>query len=90
MHSAAQNALLIMVHTKMIKKENKKTSKNQPQNFNNNSIISKSIIIFFAVITLFYESVLTLLGSFRRGILKKEILTKKNNLGFDLIIKRKK
>ncbi len=79
-----------MVHTNMIKTENKQTSKNQqPISDNKSSITNKFIIIFFTVITLFCESVLILLGSINRGILRKETLTKNNNLGFDLIIKRK-
>ena len=79
-----------MVHIKMIKKDNKQTP-NNPQSFldNNNSIISKFIIIIFAVISLFVESILILIGSFKKGILKKEVLTRNTNLGFDLIIKNK-
>ena len=74
----------------MIKTENKQSSKNKQQNSDNkNSITSKFIITILTVITLFFESVLILIGSISRAIHRKEILTKKTNLGFDLIIKRK-
>tara|TARA_Y100000991_G_scaffold39394_1_gene27392 strand:- start:268 stop:459 length:192 start_codon:yes stop_codon:yes gene_type:complete len=49
-----------------------------------------AIIIFFLFISiLFFESLKTLSGIFTYGILKKEILTTKSNLGFDFKIKVK-
>ena len=49
-----------------------------------------SIIIFFLFVTiLIYESLKTLTRLFTYGILKKEILTTKSNLGFDFKIKIK-
>tara|TARA_Y100001968_G_scaffold154884_1_gene141473 strand:- start:383 stop:586 length:204 start_codon:yes stop_codon:yes gene_type:complete len=67
----------------MKNKFNKKPSKE------NNSITNNFIIIIFSVLSLFFESILIILGIFSKGILKKEVLSNKNNLGFDLIIKRK-
>ena len=52
------------------------------------SSLIDSIIIFFLLISfLIYESLKTLSGIFTYGILKKEILTTKSNLGFDFKIK---
>tara|TARA_Y100001968_G_C19032352_1_gene560472 strand:- start:346 stop:552 length:207 start_codon:yes stop_codon:yes gene_type:complete len=55
----------------------------------NNSITNNFIILLFSIISLFLESIIIILSLFKKGILKKEVLTKKTNLGFDLIIKRK-
>tara|TARA_Y100000768_G_scaffold281842_1_gene216708 strand:+ start:992 stop:1183 length:192 start_codon:yes stop_codon:yes gene_type:complete len=52
------------------------------------SSLIDSIIIFFLLISfLIFESLKTLSGIFTYGILKKEILTTKSNLGFDFKIK---
>ena len=56
---------------------------------NNNSITYNYIILIFSIISLFVESILTIISLFKKGIFKKEILSKKTDLGFDLIIKRK-
>ena len=56
---------------------------------NNNSIVNNFIILIFSIISVFVESVIIIIGSFKKGILKREILSKKTDLGFDLIIKRK-
>ena len=54
------------------------------------STIVDSIIIFFLFYTiLIIESLKTLTRIFTYGILKKEILTTKSNLGFDFKIKIK-
>ena len=55
----------------------------------NNSITNYFIILMLSIASLFFESILTIISLFTKGIFKKEILSKKNNLGFDLIIKRK-
>ena len=55
----------------------------------NNSTTNNFIILIFSVISLFFESIIILISLFKKGILKREILSKKTNLGFDLIIKRK-
>ena len=52
------------------------------------SYLVDSIMIFFLLISfLVFESLKTLSGIFTYGILKKEILTTKSNLGFDFKIK---
>ena len=55
----------------------------------NNSITNNFIILIFSILSLFFESIIILFSLFKNGIFKKEILSKKTNLGFDLIIKRK-
>ena len=55
----------------------------------NNSITNDFIIILFSILSLFFESILIIMSIFKKGILKKEVLSKRTNLGFDLIIKRK-
>ena len=57
---------------------------------NKNSITNSFIILVFSIISIFIESLIIISSFFKKGIFKKEILTQKNNLGFDLIIKRKK
>ena len=74
---AEPNAQHITGLTKM-KKEDK-----------NNSIVNNFIILIFSIISLFVESIIIIIGSFKKGILKKEILSKKTDLGFDLIIRKK-
>jgi len=44
------------------------------------------ILVGLIAIVLFIESVMTLLSYFRKGILKKQVLTGKTNLGFDFKI----
>ena len=68
----------------MKKKENKNPIPN-----NKKSITSNFIILIFTIIYLFFESIIIIISLFKKGIVKKEILTKKTDLGFDLIIKRK-
>tara|TARA_Y100000766_G_scaffold227154_1_gene200212 strand:+ start:2212 stop:2397 length:186 start_codon:yes stop_codon:yes gene_type:complete len=55
----------------------------------NNSIVNNFIILIFSIISLFIESIIIIIGSFKKGILKREILSKKTDLGFDLIIRKK-
>ena len=54
-----------------------------------NWITTNFIILIFSIISLFIESIIIIISLFKKGILKKEVLSKKTNLGFDLIIKRK-
>ena len=68
----------------MKKKENK-----NPKPNNKNSITYNFIILMFSIITLFVESIIIIISLFKKGIVKKEVLSKKTDLGFDLIIKRK-
>ena len=71
---------LIEMKTKNIQK---------PQIERANSITNNFIILIFSIISLFIESIIIIISLFKKGILKKEVLSKKTNLGFDLIIKRK-
>ena len=54
-----------------------------------NSLIDSIIIFLLFVSVLIFESLRTLSELFTYGILKKEILTTKSNLGFDFKIKIK-
>ena len=51
------------------------------------SLVDSIIIFFLFTSILIFESLKTLSGIFTYGILKKEILTSKSNLGFDFKIK---
>ena len=55
----------------------------------NNSTVSNFIILILSIITIFIEAIIVLISSFNKGILKREILSKRTDLGFDLIIRRK-
>jgi len=68
----------------MKKQENKNPNPN-----NKNSISNNFIILVFSIISIFFESIIIIISLFKKGIVKKEILSKKTDLGFDLIIKRK-
>ena len=67
----------------------KKQENKDPKIINNNSITNNFIILVFSIISLFVESIITIISLFKKGFFKKEILSKKTDLGFDLIIKRK-
>ena len=59
-------------------------------NLKNKNILVENIIIFFLfTIFLVFKSLRTLLRIFTYGILKKEVLTTKSNLGIDIKIKIK-
>ncbi len=75
-------------HITDLTKMNKHEKKNPKQN-NSNSITNNFIILIFSVISLFLESIIIIINLFKKGIFKREILSKKTDLGFDLIIKRK-
>ena len=51
------------------------------------SLVDSLIIFFLLLSVLIFESLKTLSELFTYGILKKEILTTKSNLGFDFKIK---
>ena len=53
------------------------------------ALVDSIIIFFLFVAVLIFESLKTLSRLFTYGILKKEILTTKSNLGFDFKIKIK-
>ncbi len=68
----------------MKKKENKNLKPNDK-----NSITNNMIILIFSIISIFFESIIIIISLFKKGIVKKEVLSNKTDLGFDLIIKRK-
>ena len=49
-------------------------------------VIDSIIVFFLFALVIIFESIKTLTGLFRYGVLKKEILTTKSNLGFDFKI----
>ena len=61
-----------------------KTEKNSK-----NILVENIIISFLFIVYLFFKSLKTLSRIFSYGILKKEILTTKSNLGVDIKIKIK-
>ena len=58
-------------------------------NKNKNILVEKLIIFFLFTVFLVFQSLKTLSRIFTYGILKKEILTTKSNLGADIKIKIK-
>ena len=67
----------------------KKQENNYSKPNNKNSITNNFIILIFSIISLFFESIIIIISIFKKGIVKREILSKKTDLGFDLIIKRR-
>jgi len=67
----------------------KKQENKNPKPNNKYSITNNFIILIFSITSLFFESIIIIISLFKKGIVKKEILSKKTDLGFDLIIKRK-
>ena len=67
----------------------KKKDRQMSQIAKGNSITNNFIILIFSVISLFFESLIIIITLFKKGIYKKEVLSKNSNLGFDLIIRRK-
>ena len=59
-------------------------------NFKSKSkIVDKLIVFFLFIVFLLFKSIKTLSQIFSYGFLKKEILTNKSSLGFDIKIKIK-
>ena len=67
----------------------KKLDSKDPIKTKNKDLISLTIISVITMIILFLESIYILIKGFGRGIMKKEVLSKKSNLGFDLEIRLK-
>ena len=67
----------------------KKESSQKSSTGNRTSITNNFIILMFSIISLFFESIIIIISLFKKGFIKKEILSKKTDLGFDLVIKRK-
>ena len=59
------------------------------QNKNKNILVENLILFFLFTVVLVFKSLKTLSKIFTYGILKKEILTTKSNLGVDIKIKIK-
>ena len=62
---------------------------NNLDNKNRNILVEDLIVFFLFTVFLVFKSLKTLSGIFTYGILKKEILTTKSNLGVDIKIKIK-
>ena len=62
---------------------------NKLDNKNKNIFVEDLIVFFLFIVFLVFKSLKTLSGIFTYGILKKEILTTKSNLGVDIKIKIK-
>ena len=58
-------------------------------NKNKNLLVDNLIVFFLFTVVLVFKSLKTLSSIFTYGILKKEILTTKSNLGLDIKIKIK-
>ena len=71
--------------TGLIKMKDSQSSQTEKDN----SITNNFIILIFSILSLFIESLIIIISLSKKGIFKKEVLSKKTNLGFDLIIKRK-
>ena len=67
----------------------KKQENKNPKTKDSNSITNNFIILIFSIISIFVESIIIIISLFKKGIIKKEILSQKTDLGFDLIIKKK-
>ena len=48
--------------------------------------VSLSIFTFLTVLIVFIDSIWTLMKAIKTGIIRKEVLSEKSNLGFDLDI----
>ena len=59
------------------------------ENKNKNILVDNLIIFFLVTVFLVFKSLKTLSKIFTYGIIKKEILTSKSNLGVDIKIKIK-
>ena len=62
---------------------------NKLENKNKNILVENLILFFLFTVFLVFKSLKTLSKIFSYGILKKEILTTKSNLGVDIQIKIK-
>ena len=59
------------------------------KNKDKNYLVENLIVFFLFIVIIFFKSLKTLSEIFSYGISKKEILTTKSNLGFDIKIKLK-
>ena len=49
-------------------------------------LVSISIFMLLTILIIFFESIFILIRGLKKGFIKKEILSDKSNLGFDLDI----
>ncbi len=63
------------------------SNKNNFEETQDKSVTYNLIIAIVVLLILFLESIFILLSSIKKGILKKEVLTKSSNIGFDIVIK---
>ena len=59
------------------------------KNKDKNYLVENLIVFFLFIVFIFLKSLKTLSEIFSYGIFKKEVLTTKSNLGFDIKIKLK-
>ena len=77
-------------HMQIVMKNNWfKTYMSNLENKNKNILVENLIVFFLFSVFLVFKSLKTLSRIFSYGILKKEILTTKSNLGVDIQIKIK-
>ena len=65
----------------------KKFPNEELKNHEDKKIVYNFIITVLAAIVLLIESIYILISGLKTGILKKEILTTRSDIGFDIIIK---
>ena len=65
----------------------KKFNNEELKNHEDKKIVYNFIITVLAAIVLLIESIYILMSGLKTGILKKEILTTRSDIGFDIIIK---
>ena len=63
----------------------KKNNANEP--YKAKGLVNKFIFFQIIMLVLFIESIFVLASLIKRGVYKKEVLSIKSKLGFDLIIK---
>ena len=66
-------------------KNNAISNQSQPKTLS--KTIYNCVVFIIAIAIVFFESIFTLVSIFKFGFLKKEILTTKSDIGFDIIIK---
>ena len=70
--------------SELIKPLNKEDASNKEEK---KSLIYNFILTIIISLILFFESIYILLSAIKKGFIKKEVLTTKSNVGFDIIIK---
>ena len=73
-----KSKILMINNDQYIKKSGNKQKENIGYNF---------ILITILLLILFFESIYIIISIIKKGIFKKEILTRKSNIGFDISIR---